>query len=265
MVWYQKRNYDVLNDRTGKRPNERTAETIPVIDLGPYLAGEPGALERAARELRFALTEIGFYFIVNHGVPEAPIRGVFAQAARFHALPLDARCEIRIDKHNVGYLPMRGDTLRTSVVQTVTKANLNEALVRGARPADRPSRRAGRPAFPQRQPVAERPARLPRNRRRLLRCAGAAGAETGARSTRVALDLPAAYFDGPFSDFQYKLRMTHYPTSSRRRPTTSSASPRTPTPASSPCSRPTKCPGSSIRTQSGKWIDAPAIARRLSS
>ena len=36
-------------------------ETIPVIDLGPFLAGEPGALDRTAKELRFALTEIGFY------------------------------------------------------------------------------------------------------------------------------------------------------------------------------------------------------------
>ena len=26
-----------------------------------------------------------------------------------------------------------------------------------------------------------------------------------------ALDLPATYFDGPFTDFQYKLRATHYP------------------------------------------------------
>ena len=56
-----------------------------------------------------------------------------------------------------------------------------------------------------------RPAGLPRDHRRLLRHAGAAGAEAGARSMPVALDLPAAYFDGPFQDFQYKLRMTHYP------------------------------------------------------
>ena len=48
-------------------------ETIPVIDLGPYLAGQPGALERTARELHFALTEIGFYFIVNHGVAREKI------------------------------------------------------------------------------------------------------------------------------------------------------------------------------------------------
>ena len=120
-------------------------ETIPVIDLGPYLAGEPGAMERTAGELRFALTEIGFYFIVNHGVPDAQIRETFRQAARFHALPLDRKMEIRIDRHNVGYLPMRGDTLRTSTVQTVTKANLNEALfVARDLPADHPDVQADR-------------------------------------------------------------------------------------------------------------------------
>lgn len=46
------------------------AYAIPVIDLGPCLADEPGALDRAAAELRHALTEIGFYSIVNHGVPQ---------------------------------------------------------------------------------------------------------------------------------------------------------------------------------------------------
>ena len=44
-------------------------ESIPIIDLGPYLAGTAGAVDRAAEELHFALTQIGFYFIVKHGVP----------------------------------------------------------------------------------------------------------------------------------------------------------------------------------------------------
>jgi len=61
------------------------ANAIPVIDLGPYLAGEPGALDHAAAELRYALTEIGFYTIVNHGVPSALVREVYRQVARFHA------------------------------------------------------------------------------------------------------------------------------------------------------------------------------------
>ena len=34
------------------------ANAIPVIDLGPYLAGDSVALDHAAAELRHALTEI---------------------------------------------------------------------------------------------------------------------------------------------------------------------------------------------------------------
>jgi isopenicillin N synthase-like dioxygenase len=78
------------------------SSTIPIIDLGPYLAGEPGARERIAAELRLALTEIGFYYIVNHGVPPALISAAFREAARFHALPLERKMDVRIDRHNVG-------------------------------------------------------------------------------------------------------------------------------------------------------------------
>ena len=104
------------------------ANAIPVIDLGPYLAGEPGARDRVAAELRHALTEIGFYSIVNHGVPSALVHEVYRQVARFHAQPLDEKLKIKLDKHNVGYLQMMGDTLRTSVVASVTKPNMNEAF-----------------------------------------------------------------------------------------------------------------------------------------
>ena len=91
-----------------------STETIPVIDLGPYLAGEPGALDRTAKELHFALTEIGFYFIVNHGVPREKIRATFEQVKRFHAQPVEKKMALKLDTHNTGYLPMRGNTLRTS-------------------------------------------------------------------------------------------------------------------------------------------------------
>src|ERR1700756_4527991 len=65
------------------------ANALPVIDLGPYLAGEPGALDHAAAELRHALTETGFYTIVNHGVPSTLVHEVYRQVARFHAQPLE--------------------------------------------------------------------------------------------------------------------------------------------------------------------------------
>ena len=96
-----------LVDATETMPD---ANAIPVIDLGPYLAGEPGALDCAAAELHHALTEIGFYSVVNHGVPSALVHEVYRQVARFHARPLDEKLRIKLDKHNVGYLPTMGDT-----------------------------------------------------------------------------------------------------------------------------------------------------------
>ena len=36
------------------------SETIPVIDIADYVAGRPGALAAAARQVHDALTTIGF-------------------------------------------------------------------------------------------------------------------------------------------------------------------------------------------------------------
>jgi isopenicillin N synthase-like dioxygenase len=233
------------------------ADIIPVIDLGPYLAGDRGALDRAAGELRFALTEIGFYFIVNHGVPPELVRDAFRQAARFHAQPLATKLAIRIDKHNVGYLPMRGDTLRTSTVETVTKPNLNEALfVARDLPPDHPEMIAGR-RF---RSANQWPTDLPGFRETVV-----AYCDTLERLVQQlvrlyarALDLPAAYFDQPFAEPQYKLRMTHYPNQADAPADEFGIAPHTDT-SFLTLLAPNEVPGLSIRTQSGSWIDAPAI------
>ena len=232
-------------------------ETIPVIDLGPYFAGAPDAMERAAAQLRTALTEIGFYFIVNHGVPETQIRELYRQVARFHGQPLDKKMEVRIDRHNVGYLPMRGDTLRTSTVQAVTKANFNEALfVARELPADHPDVQADR-----RFRSANRwPSDLPGFRESVV-----SYCETMERLLLKllplyarALQLPADYFDAPFRDCQYKLRATHYPPQEVSADDEFGIAPHTDT-SFLTFLAPNDVPGLSIRTRSGKWIDAPAI------
>ncbi|MBI2738198.1 MAG: isopenicillin N synthase family oxygenase [Rhodospirillales bacterium] len=234
------------------------ADKIPVIDLAPYLAGAPGAVQRTARELRFALTEVGFYFIVNHGVPEPLIRGAFAEAARFHGQPLERKMEIVIDRHNVGYLPMRGDTLRTSTVQAVTKANLNEAFFMARDlPDDHPDVLADR-----RFRSANRwPKDLPGFREAVVAYCDALEllVRKLVRLYAVALELPAVYFDEPFRDFQYKLRMTHYPYQEAIADDEFGIAPHTDT-SFLTLLAPNDVPGLSIRTTGGKWIDAPALA-----
>jgi len=74
-------------------------DEIPVLDLGPFLAGKQGALDAVARALYRASTEVGFYYVRNHGVPASLVAEVFDQAASFHALPEAAKQALKID-HN---------------------------------------------------------------------------------------------------------------------------------------------------------------------
>ncbi|MGE0421862.1 MAG: isopenicillin N synthase family dioxygenase [Reyranellaceae bacterium] len=234
-----------------------STSTIPVVDLGPCLAGVAGAAEEAARQIRHALTEIGFYYIVGHGVPRARIRAMFDQVARFHAQPLAKKMEIALDRHVTGYLPMKGDTLRTSTVQKVTRPNLNEALfIARDLPADHPDVRADR-RF---RGAVRWPADLPGFRETVIDYA-----DTMERLVRRmvplyarALDLPPTYFDAPFTDCQYKLRLTHYPPQPAGEADDFGIAPHTDT-SFLTLLAPNDVPGLSIRTQDGTWIDAPAI------
>ena len=75
----------------GVRDHQEAAGQIPVIDYGPYFAGAPGALERIAAEVAHACEDIGFFYALNHGVPDELIDRAFAASRRFHSLPLSSR------------------------------------------------------------------------------------------------------------------------------------------------------------------------------
>ena len=233
------------------------ADAIPVIDLGPYLAAEPGALDRAAAELHHALTEIGFYSVVNHGVPLALVHEVFRQVACFHARPLAEKLKIKLDKHNVGYLPLMGDTLRTSVVANVTKPNMNEAffMARDLAPGH-PDAVSGR-RF---RSANQWPEGMPGFREALVEYCDVMERLTQ-RLVRVyarALDLPATYFDAPFTDLQYKLRATHYPSQPTALDDEFGIAPHTDT-SFLTLLAPNDVPGLAFRTQAGDWIEVPNV------
>ena len=66
-------------------------EEIPILDLGPFLAGEDGAAEKTAAELRYALEQTGFFYIINHGVPESLRDRMVEQTAACYHLPLEQK------------------------------------------------------------------------------------------------------------------------------------------------------------------------------
>ena len=73
-----------------------------------------------------------------------------------------------------------------------------------------------------------------------------------------ALDLPATYFDGPFTDFQYKLRATHYPSQPKAPDDEFGIAPHTDT-SFLTLLAPNDVPGLAFRTQAGDWIDVPTV------
>jgi isopenicillin N synthase-like dioxygenase len=230
---------------------------IPILDLGPYLAGKSGATARLGRELRHAFEQIGFYFIRNHGIAEALIDRVFAAASRFHALPLEAKLALKINQHNIGYLAMRAATTRHSLINPNNKPNLNEAyFVKRELPQDHPDILSGK-RF---RGANQWPAELPGFRDDVL--AYCAAMETLSAALLPiyahALDLAPNFFDEPFRDPQFTLRMSHYPPQDVVEENEFGLAPHTDTSFMTLLAQ-NAVPGLSLRLPDGRWIDAPAL------
>jgi len=107
-------------------------DRIPVLDVGPFLAREPGALARVGQEVRQALEDIGFFFIKNHGVPqEELIDRVFAENARFHAQPLECKLSVKVNSKGIGYMPSGLQQPKYNQGELPRKPDLGEAFFIG--------------------------------------------------------------------------------------------------------------------------------------
>lgn len=229
---------------------------IPVLDLAPYLADRNGALKNLAAALRDALERVGFFFIVNHGVPQALIDRVFAEAARFHALPLEEKLALRMSRHNTGYVPLGGGASRASAIADAAKPNLNEAFfMKRDRPSDHPDVLADIPF----RGLNQWPDNLPGYRETLVEYFDTL--ETlGKRLLPVyatALDLPRDFFAEAFDEPQITLRLSHYPPVDHEADQFGLA-PHTDAGFMTMLAQ-NELPGLAIRPAGGDWIDAPMI------
>jgi isopenicillin N synthase-like dioxygenase len=101
---------------------------IPVLDIGPYLAGEPGAATALARALACTFADTGFLVIANHGVAQHLADDTFSVAAQFFARPEPDKLALKIGKYNIGYLPFAGQVVRHSPIHRNTKPNFSESF-----------------------------------------------------------------------------------------------------------------------------------------
>jgi isopenicillin N synthase-like dioxygenase len=192
-------------------PSPDSAAQIPLLDVGPYLTGAAEALEMAAAQLRYALENVGFYYLTGHRVPQPLIDRIFAETKRFHALPLEAKMELKLNRSNNGYMPLKGHAQRHTSLNKNPKPNENESFF---------AKRERDPLDP--DVVAKRDLRDPNQwpddlagfKETVLEYQGVMRRLTH-RLLPVyarALDLPAGYFTPFFHQGgEITVRMIHYP------------------------------------------------------
>lgn len=233
-------------------------ELIPVIDYGPYFAGEPGALDPLAAQLRHACENVGFFYALNHGVRQTVIDRAFAASRRFHALQMEEKLRLRLNENNIGYMPMNTSVQAASTVHKATKPNQNESFfISHDRGPDHPDVAAGIPLRGRNQ----WPDGMPDLRAAMMTYFQALNAmcDRTLPPFAAALDMPADYF-APFfaNEGHANLRFLHYPPQEDMSENTFGTAPHTDNSFMTALAR-TDVPGLAIRLTSGEWLAPPLI------
>ena len=241
---------------TDLAPAAMTAGATPLIDIAGHLAGDAESSRKAAAQLRWAFENVGFYYMSGYGVPQSLIDRTYETAARFHAQPMAKKLALKVNEHNIGYLPI-SDAASSQAAAQGRKPSRNEAyFLRRERAPDDPAVIANRrfhglnqcpedlPGF--RATTLEYMRRLEALCRRLVPLYA------------LALDLPADFFDACFAVPHMTLRMSRYPVIYGEDETVASLVPHTDS-GFMTLLPPNRVPGLSILLPSGRWIEAPGV------
>jgi isopenicillin N synthase-like dioxygenase len=230
---------------------------IPVLDIGPYLAGDSGAAAPLARAIARTCEDTGFLVVANHGVAPRLVEDTFAVAAQFFARPEDDKLALKIGKYNIGYLPFGGQVVRHSPVNKNTSPNFSESFyITRDRAPDHPDI------------VNEKPLvglnRWPPDMPEFRAAATAYYSAMEAMTTRlvpivtIALDLPSDYFAEAFAEPNCTIRLIHYPPHPDPEDNEFGFAPHTDNNFLTFLAQ-SALPGLEVRTTEGEWIRPPAV------
>lgn len=233
------------------------ADRIPVLDVGPYLAGAPGAREALAEAVARTCVDTGFLVIMNHGVDQALINGCFAAASDFFDLPDERKLALKVGDLNIGYLPYGAQIIRTSKIHANTRPNLSESfyIVTDKAPDDREIV-AGNPLYG----LNKWPTEMPSFRARTMTYFEAMRPLGHPMISLVAssLGLAGDYFDADFREPTITLRLIRYPSHDRAEEDQFGFAPHIDTSFLTLLAQ-SALPGLEVLTKEGDWIRPPAI------
>lgn len=228
-------------------------QTIPLIDIAPLVEGDAVGLRAVAAEIGRACRDVGFFYIVNHGVEPALLEDAFAQSRAFFALPLADKRALAIETvgGNRGYSGLLHEAL-----DPTRGADLKEAFNVGLDlRADDPEIMAGAPfrslnAWP----------REPGFRQAILAYFDACLTLGAHLHEAFALDLGlrADFFVDKFTRPMATLRLLHYPPAGEASGAAIGAGEHTDY-GNLTLLATDGVGGLEMRTRAGEWIAAPVI------
>ena len=242
------------------RPDEAAAadhDRIPVLDIGPYLAGDPAAAAPLARAVARTCEDTGFLVIANHGVPPRLAADTFAVAAQFFARPEADKLALKIGRYNIGYLPFGGQVVRHSPVNNNTKPNFSESFyITRDRAPDHPDIVNDKPLVG----LNRWPAGMPEFQAATMAYYAAMEAMTTRLVSVVAtaLGLPHDYFADAFAEPNCTIRLIHYPPHPDPEDNEFGFAPHTDNNFLTFLAQ-SALPGLEVRTAEGEWIRPPAV------
>jgi isopenicillin N synthase-like dioxygenase len=192
---------------SGLEARRASLDQIPILDLAPMFHGDAEAKARLAADLFRACTNIGFFYVRHHLVPQEVIDATFAAAERYFAQDLPAKTAHHVSRstNNRGYAGLLEEN-----TDPTARGDLHESFDMALEvPADDPDIAAGKVLYgPNQWPAGETAFRAALERyyaemlglsRHLL------------HAFALALDLEETYFDAKVTKPLATLRVLHYP------------------------------------------------------
>jgi isopenicillin N synthase-like dioxygenase len=176
----------------------KKASSVPIIDLKGTFGGDAPERAAAARAVRSACRDTGFFYVVNHGVEQSVIDEAFAQSKRFFARPEQWKLKCLKKTGTNGYEPMESQALDPESPADLKESfNLSKPALPGTPddvpnlwPEDLPGFREGVGAYHDK--VQELGLHI-------------------SRMIALSLDMPFNFFDHTFDNQKAALRLLRYP------------------------------------------------------
>lgn len=185
-------------------------DRLPIIDVTALRGGASDDMRAVAREIGAACERHGFFYITGHGIPAALTERMFAESARFFAIPPEDKLKIKINRANRGYVRPGASAQNISTVESAHKRNQYESLMfRDELEPGAPEEIADNPMHGPNQWVEDLPGFKETSLEyyEMLKTLGRKFLPAFALALDLALDHFEPYFRQPMTS----LRLLHYP------------------------------------------------------